>query len=117
MKNLKKIVAFVLFALTVNFVNAQKAPFVKKANKKVNQLNERIMSVDEALKLDAEQMKLITAIEIEKLKAVKKIKNSDLGEDSMQSELKNLYKTSFKKMFDEVLRKEQKVAFRNSKKE
>lgn len=116
MKNLKTIVAFVLFTLAINFANAQKDPFTKRASKKVNQLNERIMSVDKTLKLDEEQMKLITEIEVEKLKAVKRIKNSDLGEDSMQSELKNLYKTSFKKMFNEILRKEQKIAFRKSKK-
>ncbi|MQP25663.1 hypothetical protein GFJ94_11375 [Flavobacterium sp. LMO8] len=117
MKKIKIIT--VLFVILFSFsVNAQEK-LEDKANAQVKEMKEKLSSAN-AQELTAEQEKGLTAIYLEKLKDIKKVKK-EVADDTQQKEkIKELNKLYSKKIFDTVLTKEQKAslkAFNASKKE
>lgn len=82
---------------------AQSEKVKEKATEKVEQLNNEIMAADESLALSEEQKTQIHKIHVERIMAARKAKKSGVSEE----EKKALQKTYFKKIYNDVLTKEQ----------
>lgn len=103
-------VLIVVFACTLGISQADW--MVKKANEKVEELNEMITSENPDLALTQEQREKIYDLHLQKHIDIKAIKDTDLSDEEKEVKKKEVYKKVGKTISNEILTKEQRKAKR-----
>ena len=101
-----KIIAILFISLLSFSVNAQEK-LKEKAIEQVKEFNTKLG--DE--KLSPDQETKLTALYVEKLKAIKAVKKEIADEEEQKVKVKELYK-KYAKLTQEILTKEQKIALK-----
>ncbi|RXP44535.1 hypothetical protein EC396_17420 [Lutibacter sp. HS1-25] len=113
MKTIKLLLSTILFvSITANAFAQDKATI--EATKKVDELNKELVSVDKSAALTDEQQKEITALYVEKSKAIKKIKEEVTDKNEQKEQIQALNKALGKKVYG-LLNKQQQVAKKAAK--
>ena len=113
MKTIKLLLSTILFVTITTSAFAQDKATID-ATKKVDELNKELVSVDKSAALTDEQQKEITALYVEKNKAIKKIKKEVTDEKAQKEQIQALNKGLGKKVYG-MLNKEQQAAKKAAK--
>lgn len=104
---MKKIIFTLMLCFTVSAtVFAQSDKLKAKATEKVEQLNNEIIASDESLALSDMQKSEIHQIHVERIMAARKAEKSGVSDEDKKA----IQKRYFKKIYNDVLTKEQKKA-------
>jgi hypothetical protein len=114
MKTIKLLMSAILIIAFSSTSFAQDKATIE-ATKKVTELNQELTSVDKSAALTDEQQKEITALYVEKTKAIKKIKKGVADEKEQKIQIQALNKELGKKVYG-LLNKEQQAAKKAAKK-
>ena len=116
MKSIRRILCIAVLLMSISNLTAQKKTLEDKANAKIVQIDEFILSENENLGLEDEQKEKMLAYQVTMLKEVKEIKSEGLPEEETKIKLKALYKKAYKEMIVGILSKEQQTALKTAKK-
>jgi hypothetical protein len=101
---MKKIVYIFTLLLGLSFTgHAQSEKIKEKATEKVEQLNNEIIASDESLALSDMQKSEIHQIHVERIMAARKAEKSGVSDEDKKA----IQKRYFKKIYNDVLTKEQ----------
>lgn len=114
MKTLKYLFITILF-ISISTATFSQNKVIENAEKKIDELNKELVSVDKSAALTNEQQKEITALYVEKSKAIKKIKKEVTDENAQKEQIQALHKALGKKVYG-LLNKEQQAAKKTAKK-
>ena len=114
MKNFKSILMILGMFFCVTVTQAQKTN-QQKAEKKVEEINQQIISVDKTLALDDAQKKQLIKLQIQKLEEVKKVNTSEVSDEEKELARKKIYKKGYKDL-TKIISKEQQAAYKEGKK-
>jgi hypothetical protein len=98
----------ILLAGTAGFGQTKK--MIEKANEKVEELNQWIVSVNPELALTDDQKEEVRQLHVQKLIDIKAINKSDLSDEAKKEERQKIYKKVGKTIHNDVLTKEQRKA-------
>lgn len=102
--------ALLLIAFTSTGIS-QSDKLKEKATEQVEKLNTQIIAGDESQALSDEQREQVSTIHIERIKEFRKAKKNGASEE----DIKAINKKHFKRIYGEVLTKEQKQARKKGK--
>ena len=114
MNKLKSLLACAVVVLTFNFLNAQEN-LQDKANKLVAQMSEKLVNANAEI-LTLEQEQKLTALYLEKLQEMQKIKKEVADKEEQKEKIKALHKLYGKKIHQTILTQAQKKALLDFKK-
>jgi len=114
---MKFLISVLILLFSFNLGLTQSKQMQIKADEKVEEINQLIVSVDSDLGLTEDQVAMIRELTIQKLMDLKQVKKSDLSEEDKKMKRKELHKAVGKKINQEVLTKEQRKAKAKAKKD
>lgn len=104
---MKKIIVTCILFLGLGLTGfAQSEKVKEKATQKVEELNKEIMAEDPSLALSEEQKSQVYEIHVKRIMATRKANKSEASEEDKKA----IQKSYFKKIYSEVLTKEQRKA-------
>jgi len=119
MKLLKmnKIIRFTaLFVFLSTNLFAQNNKMIERANTLVEEMNSQIISEDKTLALSENQKLNIRELTTQRMQAIKDLKKSEANKEKRKEAQKAINKEYNQKINSKILSKEQRLAFRDSRK-
>jgi len=114
---MKLLFSIIVLALTIQVGTAQTKKQIQKAQEKVEELNQELVTIDPTLALTDAQKEKIQALHIQKLIDIQAITKSDEPDDVKEKQRKEIYKRTGKAITQEVLTDEQRKARMKAKKQ
>jgi ABC-type transporter MlaC component len=112
---MKYLITIMVIALSFTIGMSQDNRMEKKANEKVQELDQLLIAQNPDLALSEEQKEQIFQVHLQKMIDVKAINKSDATDEEKKKAKKKIYKQVGKKITNEILNKEQRKAKRDSK--